>query len=86
MSPETPSALFFPMPDDAIRLLGEYGAFLKEAMPLKPKYARNLPFEVRELSASLTDERAEAFAPDCWPRCRSTCPRERAWWTWARGR
>ncbi|EPR41418.1 Ribosomal small subunit Rsm22 [Desulfovibrio sp. X2] len=68
MSPETPSALFFPMPDDAIRLLGEYGAFLKEAMPLKPKYARNLPFEVRELSASLTDERAEAFAPDYMTR------------------
>ena len=50
-----------------VQHLDRYGLFIRNALGLKAKHARQLPFEIRDLSATLTDERDD-FAPDYMTR------------------
>lgn len=60
--------LFAPLTQEAAGHLAEYGHLLKRVMPLTPRHARTLHYEVRDLSASLTEERGEVFIPDYMTR------------------
>lgn len=72
MSPEpvaftAPTDLFPAFPAEAVAHLDRYGLLVRDALGLKAKHARQLPFEIRDLSATLTDERDD-FAPDYMTR------------------
>lgn len=72
MSPDiaaltTPTDLFPAFPAEAVAHLDRYGLLVRDALGLKAKHARQLPFEIRDLSATLTDERDD-FAPDYMTR------------------
>ncbi len=65
--PPAPADLFPALPADAAAHLDRYGLLVRDALRLKPKHARLLPIEIRDLSATLTDERDD-FAPDYMTR------------------
>lgn len=62
-----PADLFPAFPAEAAPHLDRYGLLVRDALKLKTKHARQLPYEIRDLSATLTDERDD-FSPDYMTR------------------
>lgn len=52
-----------PLSPDATSRLAEYDRLLAAALPLAAKHRRELPWSIKRLSAILTGERADGFAP-----------------------
>jgi ribosomal protein RSM22 (predicted rRNA methylase) len=52
--------LFPPLPDETAQILDNVGPALREAFPLKGKHFKFLPNNIRDMSAALTTDRAEA--------------------------